>query len=170
MTDEKQNVTIGFSIGLRELIVGWTLLLVTWFALNLNPTYWSTMLFQTAIVVGAAVILLVFYERARGNPFTMPQIDFKTLVKYLVALSIAMIGLVYGYMFLALALGQLFHVVTIPELQILLIVGLLCIGSTMALLGIKQIVSLVDDDEGMDATSNPFEETDAEDTKEEVTE
>lgn len=71
------NIGINFDVKMSGFIVLWTIAILTYFIVVIPFYGFSTLFYNSAIVVGAALILLIVYEYSIGNRFKLPKLDYK---------------------------------------------------------------------------------------------
>ena len=105
------NFAIGFDLKMSAFLVVWTILMLTFYVWNTSHYAYVALFFNSAIVVGSAIVLLVVYEYSRGNVFSLPKIgDYKTftnafvrIVGFIVALIVGTVFILSGVMAMILA-------------------------------------------------------------------
>lgn len=145
--DEGHTFVFHFDLDIKKVIVGWTLLLVTYFALSLESYNWNTLLLQTAIVVGAGMLILVIYERAGGNIVELPTVNWKGLMQNIIGIIIIVASIVIGAATLILGFMWMYELFPYYELRVILTLILLGFGAAMLILAYQELKKLFGENE-----------------------
>lgn len=149
--DVEQTFVVHFDIDIKKVIVGWTLILVAYFALSLEAYNWVTLLLQTAIVVGAGMLILVIYENASGNVMdlsNLPTVNWKGLMRAVVGLIIVIAAVTVGAATLILGFMWMYELFPYYELRVILTLILLGFGAAMLILAYQELKKLSGEDGG----------------------
>lgn len=139
---EVSNIGINFDVSIKMsgFIVLWAIAILTYFIVVIPYYGFSTLFYDSAIVVGAALILLIVYEYSIGNRFTLPKLDYKKTTD----LMIRVIGFILAIqIFVVFVLTGILMMIDLQPATVFASASLITIGAAVGLLGLNFVKPLL---------------------------